>query len=73
MLKDIRNLVLPTVQTQASRVFQTAVISGTLVVGKLLVTGVTSIKIPINLSSDNYTVLVSAGGMVMTAQKIIVC
>jgi hypothetical protein len=47
-------------------------LSGKLFIEKLLVTGVTSIKIPLNLKSGVYTVLMLANGLEMASQKMIV-
>jgi uncharacterized repeat protein (TIGR02059 family) len=47
-------------------------LSGNLFIEKVLVTGVTNIKIPINLSSGIYTVMMTSGGQQMASQKMIV-
>ena len=47
-------------------------LSGTLFIEKLLVTGVTNIKTPLNLASGIYTVLMLANNVQMASQKIIV-
>jgi hypothetical protein len=47
-------------------------ISGKLFIEKLLVTGVTNIKIPLNLESGIYTVIMLANGLQMASQKMIV-
>jgi hypothetical protein len=47
-------------------------ISGKLFIEKLLVTGVTNIKIPLNLESGIYTVIMLANGVQMASQKMIV-
>ena len=46
--------------------------SGKLCLEKLLVTGVTNVKIPINLQRGVYNVLLSSGGTQMVSQKIVV-
>jgi uncharacterized repeat protein (TIGR02059 family) len=46
--------------------------SGNLFIEKLLVTGVTNIKIPLNLSSGIYTVKILANGLEMASKKMIV-
>jgi uncharacterized repeat protein (TIGR02059 family) len=46
--------------------------SGKLYIDKLLVTGVTTIKIPINLARGIYTVQLLSGGVQMASQKIMV-
>jgi uncharacterized repeat protein (TIGR02059 family) len=47
-------------------------ISGNLFIEKVLVTGVTTFKIPINLRSGIYMATMLAGGLVMASQKMIV-
>jgi hypothetical protein len=47
-------------------------LSGKLLLEKLIVTGTTSIKIPLNLASGIYKVLISAGGIDMASQKMMV-
>ena len=47
-------------------------LSGKLFIEKLIVAGTSSIKIPLNLKSGIYTVLVLAGGLEMSSQKMIV-
>jgi uncharacterized repeat protein (TIGR02059 family) len=47
-------------------------LSGNLFIEKQLVTGVTSVKIPINLSSGIYTVVMTSGGQQMATQRMIV-
>jgi uncharacterized repeat protein (TIGR02059 family) len=47
-------------------------LSGNLFIEKQLVTGVTSVKIPINLSSGIYTVAMTSGGQLMATQRMIV-
>ena len=47
-------------------------LSGRLFIEQLIVTGVTNIKIPVNLHSGVYNVLLSAGGQEMTTQKMFV-
>jgi uncharacterized repeat protein (TIGR02059 family) len=47
-------------------------LSGNLFLEKQLVTGVTSVKIPINLSSGIYIVAMSSGGQQMASQRMIV-
>ena len=47
-------------------------ISGKLFIEKLVVTGVTNIRIPINLKSGVYNVVVMSGGLEMASQKIMV-
>ena len=47
-------------------------LSGHLFIEKLLVTGVTSIRIPLNLSSGIYNVILSGGGVVMATQRMMV-
>jgi uncharacterized repeat protein (TIGR02059 family) len=46
--------------------------TGKVFIEQLLVTGISSIKIPLNLSSGIYTVFMLAGGVEMTSQKMIV-
>jgi uncharacterized repeat protein (TIGR02059 family) len=45
-------------------------LSGKVFMEKLLVTGVTALRIPINLNSDIYNVLILAGGIEMASQRI---
>ena len=59
----------PAMSPQIIRIFN---ISGKLFLEKLLVTGAANIKLPINLSSGIYTVLMFSGGLQMASQKIIV-
>jgi uncharacterized repeat protein (TIGR02059 family) len=47
-------------------------LSGNLFIEKQLVTGVTSVKIPINLSSGIYIVVMTSGGQQMATQRMIV-
>jgi hypothetical protein len=47
-------------------------LSGRLFIEQLIVTGVTNIKIPVNLHSGVYNVLLSAGGQEMITQKMFV-
>ena len=47
-------------------------ISGKLFTEKLFVTGVTNIKIPINLRTGIYTVIMLSGGLQMASQKIMI-
>ena len=47
-------------------------LTGKVFLEQLLVTGISTIKIPLNLSSGIYTVLMLAGGIEMTSQKMIV-
>ena len=47
-------------------------LSGNLFFEKLLVTGVSSLKIPINFNPGIYNVLIIAGGLVMDSQRIVV-
>lgn len=47
-------------------------LSGNLFFEKLLVTGVTNIKIPLSLDSGIYSVVMIAGGLEMASQKIVV-
>ena len=47
-------------------------LSGKLLIEKFLVTGVTSIKVPLNLNSGIYTVTLSSGGLDMASQRIVV-
>lgn len=54
---------------QIIRIFD---ISGKLFIEKLLVTGVSNIKIPINLHTGIYTVMMFSGGLQMASQKIMV-
>jgi len=54
---------------QVMRIFN---ISGKLFIEKLLVTGVSNIKIPINLHTGIYTVMMFSGGLQMASQKIMV-
>jgi hypothetical protein len=54
---------------QVVRIFD---ISGKLFIEKLLVTGVSNIKIPINLKTGIYTVMMFSGGLLMASQKIMV-
>jgi hypothetical protein len=44
-------------------------ISGRLFIEKLFVTGVTNIKIPINLTTGIYTVIMFSGGLQMHLKK----
>ncbi len=53
-------------------VIQITNLSGTLQIAKLLVTGVTGIKIPLNLDSGIYIVAVLGNGIQLASQKIIV-
>jgi uncharacterized repeat protein (TIGR02059 family) len=46
-------------------------LAGKLYLEKLLVTGVTNIKIPLNLKSGVYNVILTAGGLQMAIQKMI--
>jgi uncharacterized repeat protein (TIGR02059 family) len=59
------NLITP----EIIRIFD---LSGNLFFEKLLVTGVTNVKIPLSLDSGIYTVLMIAGGFEMASQKIVV-
>jgi uncharacterized repeat protein (TIGR02059 family) len=59
----------PAMSPQILRIFNT---SGKLLIEKLLVTGVANIKMPINLSSGIYSVLVFSGGLQLASQKILV-
>ena len=59
----------PAMSPQILRIFNT---SGKLLIEKLLVTGVANIKMPINLRSGIYSVLVFSGGLQLASQKIIV-
>lgn len=59
----------PTTSPQIISIFD---IYGKLFIEKLLVTGVANVKIPINLKSGIYTVLLLSGGLNMSSQKIIV-
>jgi hypothetical protein len=54
---------------QVMRIFD---ISGKLFIEKLLITGVSNIKIPINLRTGIYTVMMFSGGLQMASQKIMV-
>ncbi|HEX7493870.1 MAG TPA: SwmB domain-containing protein, partial [Bacteroidales bacterium] len=47
-------------------------ISGKLYIEKLVVTGVTNIRVPINLRSGAYNVMIISGGVQMASQKIMV-
>jgi len=47
-------------------------LAGTLLLEKLLVTGTTSIKIPVNLASGIYKVTMLANGLEMASQKMVV-
>jgi hypothetical protein len=47
-------------------------LSGNLFIEKAIVTGVTNIKIPLNLDSGIYTVQMLAAGVQMASRKIIV-
>jgi uncharacterized repeat protein (TIGR02059 family) len=47
-------------------------LSGNQFIEKLLVTGVTNIRIPLNLASGIYNVILSGGGVVLTTQRIMV-
>jgi hypothetical protein len=47
-------------------------LSGNLFLEKELVTGVTNVKIPINLTSGIYTVAMMSGGLQMASQRMIV-
>jgi len=59
----------PAMSPQIIRIFD---ISGKLFLEKLLVTGIANIKLPINLNSGFYTVLIFSGGLQMASQKIVV-
>ena len=52
--------------------FQIADLSGALFFEKLLVTGVTNIKIPVNLDPGIYTVVMLGKGLQLASQKMIV-
>jgi uncharacterized repeat protein (TIGR02059 family) len=47
-------------------------LSGNLFIEKELVTGVTNVKIPVNLTSGIYTVVLMSGGVQMASQRMIV-
>ena len=73
---SILNVVLaysssPTI-TMAPEIIRISNSSGTLFIEKLLVTGVTSIKIPLNLRSGIYIVKMLANGLELASQKMIV-
>jgi hypothetical protein len=59
----------PASSPQVMRIFD---ISGKLFIEKLFVTGVTNIKIPINLQTGIYNVIMFSGGLQMASQKIMV-
>jgi len=59
----------PSMSPQIIRIFD---ISGKLFLEKLLVTGIANIKLPINLNSGIYTVLIFSGGLQSASQKVIV-
>jgi uncharacterized repeat protein (TIGR02059 family) len=59
----------PTISPQIIRIFDTA---GKLFIEKLLVTGVSNVRMPINLRSGVYTVLLLSGSLDMASQNIIV-
>ncbi|MGA2408631.1 MAG: SwmB domain-containing protein, partial [Bacteroidales bacterium] len=59
----------PTISPQIIRIFDTA---GKLFIEKLLVTGVSNVRMPINLRSGVYNVLLLSGSLDMASQNIIV-
>jgi uncharacterized repeat protein (TIGR02059 family) len=59
----------PDMSPQIIRVFD---LSGKLFIEKLLVTGISNIRIPINLETGIYNVLILSGGSQMASQKIVV-
>jgi uncharacterized repeat protein (TIGR02059 family) len=59
----------PAMSPQIIRVLN---LSGKLLIEKLVVTGISNIKIPINLHSGVYNVLILSGGLQMASQKIVV-
>jgi hypothetical protein len=58
--------------SNSPEIIRIADLSGNLFLEKELVTGVTSLKIPINLSSGIYTVAMTSGGQQMASQRMIV-
>jgi hypothetical protein len=47
-------------------------LSGKLLMEKLLVTGTKSIRLPVNLSSGIYDVIVLSGGLDISSQKLVI-
>jgi len=58
--------------SNSPEIIRIADLSGNLFLEKQLVTGVTNVKIPINLSSGIYIVAMSSGGQQMASQRMIV-
>jgi hypothetical protein len=63
--------VTPTI-AQSPEIIRISDLSGKLLIEKNLVTGVTNIKIPLNLNSGIYTVTLSSAGIDMASQKIVI-
>jgi hypothetical protein len=58
--------------TMAPQVIRISNLAGTLFIEKFLTTGVTNVKIPLNLRSGIYIVKMLANGLEMASKKIIV-
>jgi uncharacterized repeat protein (TIGR02059 family) len=58
--------------TMSPEIIQIADLSGVLFIKKLLVTGITNIKIPLNLDTGIYTVVMLGNGIQLASQKMIV-
>ena len=58
--------------TMSPQILRISDISGKLFIEKLMATGATNLKIPINLRSGVYTVAILSGGVEMASQKIMV-
>ena len=61
-----------TVAAISPQIIRISDLTGKLFIEKLLVTGATDLKMPLNLSSGIYTVKMLAGGQELSSQKIIV-
>jgi hypothetical protein len=66
------NILRYSYSANSPEIISIADLSGNLFLEKELVTGVTSLKIPINLSSGIYTVAMTSGGQQMASQRMIV-
>jgi hypothetical protein len=56
----------------APQIIRIVDLSGKLFIEKLLVTGISNIRIPINLETGIYNVMILSGGAQMASQKVVV-
>ena len=69
---EYSNSVISQMASITPEIIRISDLSGKLFIEKLLVTGVTNIKIPLNLQAGIYTVQILGGGIEMISQKLVV-